>query len=145
MENRVYWYGLTQWQIGDRLREIGAAIVPIDRYAFLAAIVCGIIGSIYVVSRPIPPTHRPASRNQLRCGQYLIGAAAGATAIAVTTEIILTAWRLSETSWTTNSLLPLATIIGEAGIVSAAILYLRNTVLRTAAVLDQAVRPGTTQ
>jgi uncharacterized protein YybS (DUF2232 family) len=47
--------------------------------------------------------------------------------------MIVTSWRLVEAHWTTNSLLPVISILLEIGIVSAALLYIRNTVRRAAA------------
>ena len=136
MESRVVWYGLTHWEIGPLLKSVGGIIVPVDRCAFLLAIALGVVGSIYIISRPIPVAYRPGSRSQIRRGQILIGAAVGATAIAVTCEAILTSWRLAEARWTAGSLFPMASIITEAAIVSAAVVYIRNTVLRASAILS---------
>jgi hypothetical protein len=131
MESRVIWYRLTQWDAGEGLKAASAAIVPIDRFAFLLAIILGVTGSIYIITRPTPVASRLASRRQVRCGQALVAIAAGAAVVAVVCETILTAWRLTETAWTVASLLPAASIVIEAGIVVAAALYIRNTIHRS--------------
>ena len=135
MESRVVWYGLTRWDIGAHLKSVGETIVPIDRYAFLLAIILGIAGSIYIASRPLPVAYGPASRSQILYAQFLIAGAAAATAVAVTCEAILTSWRLAEAHWTANSLLPMGSLIIEIGIVFAALVYIRNTVRRASAIM----------
>jgi len=132
MESRVVWYGLTQWGISEHLKAVGEIIVPIDRYAFLLAIAFGILGWLYIVSRPIPANYRWACRDQLRRGQFLTGTAAMAVAIAVTCEAFLTSWRLAEAQWSVNSLFPVVSIVIEVGIVVAAVVYIRNTIRRVA-------------
>jgi hypothetical protein len=139
MESRAVWYGLTRWDIGTHLKTVGQTIIPIDRCAFALAIAFGVVGSIYVTSRPIPLGGGQPSRSHIRWGQFLLAAAAGATAVAVTCEIIVTTWRLVEAHWTTNSLLPLTSIISEIGIVSGALLYIRNTIRRASAMMRHAV------
>jgi hypothetical protein len=134
MESRVVWYGLTRWDSGANLKSVGRIVVPIDRYAFLVAIILGIVGSI-IVNRPYPLSSRPPSRSQMRHGQLLIVAAAAATALAVTCEALLTSWRLVETHWTANSLLPVGSLIIEIGIVFAVVVYIRNTIRRASAII----------
>jgi hypothetical protein len=134
MEGRVVWYARTQWTIGPNLKSVGTIIVPIDRCAFLAAIILGIVGSI-IVSRPSLLSYGPASRSRMRRGQQLIAVAAAATAVAVTCEAILTSWRLAESHWTSSSLLPLASLAIEIGIVFASLVYIRNTVRRASAIM----------
>jgi hypothetical protein len=136
MESRVIWYRLTQWNVGETLKAASATIIPIDRVAFLLAITLGVAGSIYIITRPIPVASRPASRHQVRRGQALIAMAAAAAVVAVVCETILTTWRLTETAWTLASLLPAATIMLEAAIVCAAVVYIRNTILRASGIMD---------
>jgi hypothetical protein len=133
MESRAVWYGLTRWDIGPHLKTFGETIIPIDRCAFALAIAFGVVGWVYIVSRPIPVAFGQASRSHLRRSQCLIAAAAAGAALAVACEMIVTGWRLVEAHWTTNSLLPVISIFLEIGIVSAALLYIRNTVRRAAA------------
>jgi len=134
MESRVVWYGLTRWEVGAHLKNVGETIVPIDHSAFLLAIILGIVGSI-IAHRPIPVAYEPASRSRIRYGQFLIAAAGGATAVAVTCEAILTSWRLVEARWTTSSILPLSSIVIEIGIILAAVVYILNTIRRASAIL----------
>jgi hypothetical protein len=136
MESRAVWYRLTRWDIGAHLKTISETIIPIDRCAFALAIAFGVVGWAYIISRPIPVGCGHASRSRFRCGQFLIAAAAGATAIAVTCEMIVTGWRLVEAHWTTYSLLPVISIFLEIGIVSAALLSICNTVRRAAAMMQ---------
>ena len=116
------------------LNRTSAQRVPIDRCAFLTAIILGIVGSI-IVSRPSLLSYGPTSRSQMRRGQQLIAAAAAAIAVAVTCEAILTSWRLAESHWTANSLLPLGSLVIEIGIVVASLVYIRNTVRRACAIM----------
>jgi hypothetical protein len=132
MESRVVWYALTQWGISPRIRAVGEIVVPIDRYAFMFAIALGLLGWLYVVSRPIPINYRQASRDQLRRGQLLTAAAACSVAVAVTCEVLLTSLRLAETQWSVNWLFPLVSIAAEIGLVVAIAIYIRNTIRRAA-------------
>jgi hypothetical protein len=132
MECRVLWYGFTQWGVGARLKGAGAILVPIDRYAFAVAIACGIVGWLYIASRPIRPRYRAEARDRLRRGRYLIGTAALAGGLAVACEIVLTGWRLAEAEWSARSLVPLASIAIEIAIAAAAGLYFRATLRRIA-------------
>lgn len=134
MESRVVWYGLTRWNTGATLKSVGRIVIPIDRYAFLVAIVLGIVGSI-IVNRPYPLPYGPPSRGQMRHGRLLIVAAAAATALAVTCEALLTSWRVVETRWTANSVLPVGSLIIEIGIVFAVVVYIRDTVRRASAII----------
>lgn len=134
MAGRVVWYGRTQWNVGPDLKNAGTIIIPIDRCAFLTAIILGIVGSI-IVSRASLLSYGPASRSQLRRGQQLIAVAAVATAVAVACEAILTSWRLVESHWTANSLLPLSSLVIEIGIVVASLVYIHNTVRWASAIM----------
>ena len=139
MAGRVVWYGRTQWNVGPDLKSASTIIVPIDRCAFLTAIILGIVGSI-IVSRPRLLSYTSASQSQMRHGQQLIAAAAAATAVAVICESILTSWRLAESHWTSNSLLPLSSLVFEIGIVVASSGYVRNTVRRTSVFMRHHVK-----
>jgi hypothetical protein len=134
MEGRVVWYGLTRSDTRANLTSVGRIVIPIDRYAFLVAIILGIVGAI-IVNLPYPLSYGPPSRSQMRHGQLLIVAAAAATTLAVTCEVVLTSWRLVETHWTANSLLPVGSLMIEIGIVFAAVVYIRNTVRRFSAII----------
>jgi hypothetical protein len=135
MEIRVVWYGLTRWDIGDRLKSVGQTVVPIDRYAFLLAIILGTAGSIYIASRRLPAAYGSTSRSQILYAQFLIAGEAAAAAVAVTCEAMLTGWRLAEAHWTTDSLLPMGSLLIEIGIVFAAAVYIRNTFRWTSAIM----------
>jgi len=126
MESRILWYAATQWTISPQVRAVSEIVVPIDRYAFMLAIAAGILGWLYVVSRPIPTDYRPTCRDQLRRGQIFAAVAAGSVAVAVTCEVLLTGLRLAETPWSLNSLLPLVSIAAEIGLVGAIAIYIRN-------------------
>lgn len=140
MESRAVWYRLTGWDVDAHLKSIGETILPIDRWAFAFAIALGIVGSLYVISRPISVTYGPSSRARTRCGQFLIAAAIGATTIAVACEAILTACRLAEAHWPTRSVLPVISIILEIAIVLAAVAYIRNIVRRASLILGHTSR-----
>lgn len=136
MESRVAWYGLMQWQVAERLKLASETILPIDRYAFLIAIVLGILGSIYTMSRSIPASGAANFRTQLRFGQFLIAGAAGAISVAVASEALLTSWRLLEAPWSAAALFPAGSFLGEVGIVAAALLYLCITIRRASAIFS---------
>jgi hypothetical protein len=132
MESRVIWYRHTQWRVSDPLKAASEIIVPIDRYAFGLAIVFGILGWLYSASRPVPATYRQACRDQFHRGQFLMGTAALAVAVAVMCEVLLTGWRLAEADWSVNALIPALTIVIEAVVVVAAGSYIHNTARRLA-------------
>jgi hypothetical protein len=133
MESRVAWYDLTQWRVSEGLKAAGAIVVPIDRYAFLFAIGCAILGWLYVARQPMPANFPSAGRDRLRRGQILAGpilagTTALALALAVTCEAFLTGWRLLEAQWSVNAVFPVASMVIEVGAVVAIAAHIRNTV-----------------
>src|SRR5690348_13119339 len=116
MEGRVVWYGFVQWRVSTELQALGAAVLPVDRCAFLAAAVFAIGGWLYGLSLSIPADHRLISRRRLRGCQFLAAAATVAVTVAVALEVVLTSVRLVEAGLSASALLPIASVALELGL-----------------------------
>jgi hypothetical protein len=127
MEGRVVWYAFVQWPVSGEFQALGAALVPVDRYAFLAAAALAIGGWLYGLSLSIPADHRLVSRERLRRCQYPAVAATLAVAVAVALELLLTGLRLREAGFSSAALLPTVSIVLELGLVGGVAVYLRKT------------------
>jgi len=127
MEGRVVWYGLVQWPVSRELQALGAILLPVDRYAFLAAAVLAIAAWLRSLRLPSPADHRSMPRAPVRRCQYLFAGATIAAAVAVAIELCLTGLRLLETGLSSSALLPAASVLLELGLVAGVAVYLRNT------------------
>jgi hypothetical protein len=113
MKGRVAWYGLMHWGMGDQLRAALEVPGPVIRYNFMVALVLGIVGWIYSVSRKAPPYLDLAHRRQLRVSQLISGAATAAIVLSVILDIGVTAGRLSEVTWSAQALVPVGLVVAE--------------------------------
>jgi hypothetical protein len=127
MAGRVAWYGLVQWPVSRELQALGSALLPVDRYAFLAAAVLAIGAWVRSLSLPSPADHRLMPRARVRGCQYLAAAATVAATVAVAIELFLTSLRLLETGLSSSGLLPAGSVMLELGLVAGVAIYLRNT------------------
>jgi HAAS len=127
MEGRVAWYGLVQWPVSSELQALGSALLPVDRYAFLAAALLAITGWVRSLSLPIPADHRLMPHARVRRCQHLAAAATIAVAVAVTVELCLTGLRLLETGFSSSALLPAGSVMLELGLVAGVAVYLGKT------------------
>ena len=127
MELRVAWYGLVQWPASHELQAIGAALLPVDRFAFLAAALLAIGAWLRSLGLPIRAGHRLMSRARLRRCQYFAAAATIAVAVSVAIELYLTSLRLLESGLSPSALLPAGSVMLELGLVAGVAIYLRNT------------------
>lgn len=127
MEGRVVWYAFVKWPVSPELQALGAALLPVDRYAFLTAAVFAIGGWLYGLRLSIPADHRLTSRRRLRRCQFLAAAATIAVAVSVALEAFLTSLRLLETGFSSSAILPIASVVLELGLAAAVAVYLRNT------------------
>jgi hypothetical protein len=127
MEARVVWYGLVQWPVNRDIQALGAMLLPVDRYAFLAAALLAIAAWLRSLRLPSPAEHRLMPRAPVRGCQYLAAAATVAAATAVAIELCLTGLRLHESGLSPAGLLPAGSVLLELGLVAGVALYLRNT------------------
>ena len=132
MKARVAWYAAMQLAISDDLRAAGRIVMTIDRYAFLASVVIGLGGWIYIQSRQIPAAFDPACRRQLRRFFLLCGAAAVALVVSVISDAVLTALQLSGTGLSAEFLVPILSMAIELGCVGILIFRIRCVAQRAA-------------
>lgn len=132
MKARVAWYAAMQLAISDDLRAVGKIVIAIDRYAFLASVVVGLGGWIYIQSRRIPAAFDPAYRRQLRRFFLLCGAAAAALVVSVISDAVLTALQLRGTGLSAEFLVPILSMAIELGCVGILIFRIRGVALRAA-------------
>jgi len=132
MKARVAWYAAMQWAISDDLRAAGSLAITIDRYAFLASVVIGFSGWIYIQSRRIPVAFDPAYRRKLRRFFLLCGAAAAALVVSVISDAVLTALQLRGTGLSAEFLVPILSMAIEIVCVGILIFRIRGVALRAA-------------
>ena len=132
MKGRGAWYGLMQWALSDHLKIVGTIALAIDRYAFMFALVAGILGLAYIGSRRLPTEFHQAHRAQVKRCVMLCAATAGALLASVVTDTILTALRLFETKPSASALVPILSMAAEIAFAGVLVLQIRATVRRTA-------------
>jgi hypothetical protein len=121
-----------QMAISDDVRAAGSLVMTIDRYAFLASVVIGLGGWIYIRSRQIPAAFDPAYRRQLRRFFLLCDAAAAALVVSVISDAVLTALQLSGTGLSAEFLVPILSMAIELVCVGILIFRIRGVALRAA-------------
>jgi hypothetical protein len=132
MKGRVAWYGLVQWDLNEDLRIINAIAVPVDRYAFMAALATAIVACGYIVTRQAPTAfHRAYGRELHRCA-VLCAAAASALGLSVVIETILTGLRLSAVEFSPSALVPALSMAAEIAFAGVLVLHIHAGIRRTA-------------
>jgi hypothetical protein len=131
MKGRHAWYEMVHWGMGDQLRALLETGMPVIRYTFMAALMLGIVGWVYSVSRKTPPILDLAHRRQLRVSQLLLSAATGAIVLSVIFDIGVTTVRLAEVTFSAQALVPLGLVVVEIVFTVALVVQLLGTVRRT--------------
>ena len=118
MKARVAWYAIMQWTMSDDAREIAAAVLMIDRYAFWFSAIIG-IGALIQIGRYRTPVYLDA--DYLKRLYRLLVFFATATAsliVSVTSDIVLTMLQTGM-SWNRDSILPIISLSLEIACVVA--------------------------
>lgn len=131
MKGRGAVYDLLQWRLNADWLGISTIWPVIDRYAFQAALIVGVLGWFYIASRRVSPTLDTGYPQQLRRCLLLLLAAASLLAGAVALDAILGGLRLFDTQLSFVTLIPPLSIAIEAALVGVIALQLRNTIRRT--------------
>jgi hypothetical protein len=132
MKGRVAWYGLVQWDLNEDLKIINAIAVPIDHYAFMAALATAIAASGYIVTRRAPTAFHQAYGRELNRCAVLCAAAASALLLAVVIETILTGLRLSAVEVSASALVPALSMAAEIAFAGVLVLQVHAAIRRTA-------------
>jgi hypothetical protein len=131
MKARVTWYAAMQWTMTDDLKAVSGLIGSIDSCAFWLSFIIGIVGWVYIGSRPAPAAH-PAYRKHLRRCFLLSTAATGALIVSVISDAVLTALRLFGTGLSVEFLVPVVLMGVEIVCASILIFRIQRTRQRTA-------------
>ena len=132
MKGRVAWYGLTQWELSDHLKEVVPIWVSVDLNAFRIALAVGIMGLGYIGTRRAPTSFHQACRRQVTCCVALSSITACALFASVVIDIIITGLRLLEAKLTASALVPILSIAAEIALVSTLGLCIYTTIRRAA-------------
>jgi hypothetical protein len=132
MKGRVAFYAATQWAMSDDMRAVSAIAALIDRYAFWLSVIVAIAGFAYIGSRPVPTAFKPAYRNEIRRCFSVCTAAAGALVVAVVSDGVLTAVRLSATELSVEFLIPILSMAIEVACAGVLVFHIRRVTQRTA-------------
>jgi len=137
MKGRVELYDLLHWRLNvDWLGGVGAIVLTIDRYAFQMSLVLGILGWLYIASRPTAPTLNGAYQQQLERCLLLSASAAGLLFGAVTLDTILAGARFIGVGMSLAAMIPLLSIAIEVVLVGVIIVELRKVIQRKALILS---------
>lgn len=130
MKARVAWYAVVQWTLSEGARTLGAIVLTIDRYAFWTAVLFGIGALLYIARRRAPATLHAGYRRQLRRASLLCAVAAGALAVTVISDGVLTALQVG-TELCADAVVPLVSMAVEIACAGAVIFLILRTVRRT--------------
>jgi hypothetical protein len=132
MKARIAWYAAAQWAIGDDMRAFSGWVIQIDRYAFWLAVIVGLCGWAYIVSRRIPADLHPLYRRQLRRFFFLCSSAAAALVVSVISDGVLTMLLMRGTELSAACLVPILSMAIEIACVGILVFHIRGITLRTA-------------
>jgi len=126
MKYRIAWYRATHWVIGSHYAAIMTVIVPIDRYAFLAALLLGFAGLFY--SRMLPPLggFDPPCCKMLRRRAAVSAVATLAFIASVASDTAMTAGRLANNAWSVSIVAPVGSVLVEVVLAVYLILCMRR-------------------
>ncbi len=130
MKARVAWYGFTQWESSQSLKMVSAIGLPIDRYAFMLALIIALIGCLYIGARRVPAEFGLAYSKEIKRCMVLCGAVAGALLVAIFIETVLTAIRLWGAGVSAAALVPTLSLAVEIAIATVLIRHVRATIRR---------------
>jgi hypothetical protein len=137
MRARIAWYAALQWTMREDAREFAAIVISIDRIAFWLAVALGAGALIAIARQRVPAAFHPRYRKPLRGAFLLCGCAAGALAVSVIGDGVLTALQVG-TNLCAGAAVPLLSMAVElacAGVVIALILNTMRRASFTAALL----------
>jgi hypothetical protein len=134
MKGRGMVYDLLQWRLNADGLGIGTIGPAIDRYAFEAALIIGLLGWFYIASRRASPRLEKACRQQSKRCLLPPLVAASLLLVAVVLDVILGGLRLLDTRLSPVALIPLFSIAIEVALVAVVILELRRAIRRTSLV-----------
>ena len=137
MRARIAWYAALQWTMSEDARAFGAIVVSIDRFAFWLAAALGAAALISIARHRVPAALHPGYRRQLRGVFLLCGCAAGALAVSVISDGVLTALQVG-TDLCAGAVVPLLSMAVEVACAGVVIVLILNTMRRasfTAALL----------
>jgi len=129
MKARLTWYGLMELPAAGGFEALAGIVLSIDRLAFWLALVAGIAAWIYISSRRLPASVNGEYRSQLRRFFLMASAAAGALALSIAGDAVLTSLRLYASGWSTAFLVPLLTVAIEVACAGAMLSSLRRAKL----------------
>ena len=139
MRARIAWYAALQWTMREDAREFGALVVSIDRLALWLAVALGAAALVAIARQRAPAAFHPGYRKQLRGVFLLCGCAAGALAVSVIGDGVLTALQVG-TDLCAGAAVPLLAMAVEVACAGVVIVLILNTMRRasfTAALLKQ--------
>jgi hypothetical protein len=128
MKARIAWYATLQWTMSEDAREFGARVISIDRFAFWLAAALG-AGALIAIARHRVPAFHPGYRKQLRGAFLLCGGAAGALAVSVISDGVLTALQVG-TDLCAGAAVPLLSMAVEVACAGVVIVLILNTMRR---------------
>ncbi len=130
MKARIAWYASLQWTMREDAREFGALVVSIDRFAFWLAAALGAGALLSVARHRAPAAFHRGYRKPLRGAFLLCGCAAGALAVSVIGDGVLTALQIG-TDLCAGAVVPLLLMALEVACAAVVIVLILDTMRRT--------------
>src|SRR5262249_37419733 len=110
MRGRGAWYSLMQWELSDQTKFVGAVGVSVTKYAFMLALVIGLVGCAYISGRRAPLRLHRTYCKQIKRSTMFCALAACALLASVGVDIGLTVLRLLEARHAASALVPILSI-----------------------------------
>jgi hypothetical protein len=130
MKGRSAMYELLQWRLGGDGSGITTIGPMIDRYAFEAAMLIGVLGWCYIASRRVTPSPLGGIPRQLKRYLLLPLAATSLLLAAVMLDAILGGLRLVDAQLSLAALVPVLSIAIELALIGIVAFELRNAIQR---------------
>jgi hypothetical protein len=128
MKGRSAMYELLQWRLGGDGFGITTIGPMIDRYAFEAAMLIGVLGWCYIASCRVTPSPLGGTPRRLKRYLLLPLAATGLLLAAVVLDAILGGLRLIDAQLSLAALVPVLSIAIELALIGIVAFELRNAI-----------------
>jgi hypothetical protein len=132
MKGRVAWYAMATETAGGDVKSVAGIFGSIDRYTFWFSVVAGIGCWFYMSSRPFPSTFDSIFRKQIDRVLFASVIMIAALTTSVFSDGVLTAIKLSDTAFSSRSLIPIFSMTVEVASVGFLAFHIRETARRAA-------------
>ncbi|MGB9370178.1 MAG: hypothetical protein WCE79_29635 [Xanthobacteraceae bacterium] len=131
MKVRVAWYAAANWTVSEDARQLAGTVLAIDRFAFWASVIVGLIALFYAGYLRVPTVLQSDYCRRSRRVVFLCAIAAFSLIVSVISDGVLTALQLAGES-REAAVIPLASMAAEFACVGTVTCLIIDTVRRAA-------------